>query len=52
MKEERIISFVGIHACIIMAKLSDANTIGWLWIATSVYWLVRYFYITIKNKNK
>ena len=46
MKEERIISFTGFYACLIMSNTSDNDLFSWFWIGFAILWLARYIHLT------
>jgi hypothetical protein len=44
--ENRIIAFIGVCSCIILANIVE-GIIGWLWAGLAIVWVVRY--LTIKE---
>ena len=49
MKEARIIAFIGIYGCLIMANTASGKIFPWFWIALFIFWLSRYIYLTLQK---
>lgn len=47
-QEARITAFIGIYGCAIMANTAYSDWAAGFWIATSIFWLIRYFHLTNK----
>lgn len=49
MKENRIIAFIGVYGCMILANTSEKIYFAWFWGALAIYWLYRYVYLCAKK---
>jgi hypothetical protein len=46
MKEDKIIAFIAVWSCLILANINKDETLhGWFWIGLAIIWLIRYVYL-------
>lgn len=50
MKEQRIISVISFYGSLIMSSTSADKVFTWLWIGSSLFWLIKHIYLVTKKQ--